>query len=320
MRDGHAPQVAQSQRLAVFFHDDHVFEIQRPVGHRVGEYLVLQTLAIESADRFQPMFAGQSVGDVGDRQVGGDKRGRLDFDDNLADIAPLDRHVGDVGDFGDPRSEVVIRVVVQLRRIAAPRHDERNDRKDRRRLPLDNCRRPRRKLRTDFRHAGPHVIERLHHVGAGGEIDRQLAGAADRFRPHADHAQHDADLLFDRSRDRDFDVFDAEAGSLGDDRNPRERHFGINAARHVEHGVNAHRAQQERREHQQPEVGTRRRDKIDAAVLGLRLVVSRRLRKHGRHSCSPPLAGSPALAVSVPLADSAAAAGAIVASVPSLTL
>ncbi len=74
------------------------------------------------------------------------------------------------------------------------------------------------------------------------------------------------------------------------------------------------------REHQQPEVRTRRRDKIDAAVLRLRLPVSRRLRKHGRHSCSPPLAGSPALAVSVPLGDSAAAAGAMVASVPSLTL
>ena len=59
--------------------------------------------------------------------------------------------------------------------------------------------------------------------------------ASDRLRSHANDAQDDADDFLDRPSDGDLDVFDAEAGRLGDDDDARKGDFGINAAGHAEH-------------------------------------------------------------------------------------
>ena len=99
-------------------------------------------------------------------------------------------------------------------------------------------------LCADLGHAGPDVVQRLDHVGVGGEVDRQLGGPADRLRPDADHAQHDADGLLDRPGDGDLDVLDRQAGRLGDDDDPREGDLGIDAAGHAEHRDDAEGGQQ----------------------------------------------------------------------------
>ena len=76
--------------------------------------------------------------------------------------------------------QVVVGIVVQGRRIAPAGHDEGDDGKDRRRLPLDERAGARRKLGVDVGDLGPHVVQGLHHVGAGREIDVHLRRPADR--------------------------------------------------------------------------------------------------------------------------------------------
>ena len=169
-----------------------VFQVERVGRQRVGQHLVLQRPAVEPADGLEPVLLAQAVGHVGDREVGRHQGLGLDLDEDLADVAPLDRDVGDVRDAADPGPQVVIGVVVQRRRVAAAGDDERDDREDRRGLPLGDRGGARRELRPDLGHAGADVVERLDHVGAGGEVDRQLGGPADRLRADPDHAQHDA--------------------------------------------------------------------------------------------------------------------------------
>ena len=89
-------QVAQPDRLAVLAGDDPVFQLQRIGGQGVGQHLVLEHLAIEPADGLEPVLLAQAVGDVGDREPGGHEGLGVHLDEDLADVAPLDRDVGDV--------------------------------------------------------------------------------------------------------------------------------------------------------------------------------------------------------------------------------
>ena len=215
------------------------------MAERVRQHLVLEHLAIEPADGLEPVLLAQAVGDVGDGEPGGHQRLGFDLDQDLADITPLHRDVRNVGNAADPRPQVVIGVVVKGSRIAAAGDDERDDREDRRRLPLGDGRgRAGRQLRPDLGHPGPDVVERLDHVGAGRKVDRQLGRASDRFGPDADHAQDDAHGLLDRPGDGDLDVLHGQPRRLDDDHDPREGNFRIDAAGHPDHRVDA-----ERREH-----------------------------------------------------------------------
>ena len=101
--------------------DDPVFQVERIGGQRVGQHLVLEHLAVEPADGLEAVLLAQPIGDVGDRQPGGGQGLGIDLDEDLADVAPLDRDVGHVGDPADPRPQVVIGVIVQRGRDRAPR-------------------------------------------------------------------------------------------------------------------------------------------------------------------------------------------------------
>ena len=134
--DRHPAEVAQPDRLAVLLGDDPVLQVERIACQRVGQHLVLQRPAIEAPDGLEPVLLVQSVGHVGDREVGRHEGLRVDLDQDLADVAPLHGDVGDVRDAADPGPQVVVGVVVQRRRIAPAGDDERDDREDRRGLPL----------------------------------------------------------------------------------------------------------------------------------------------------------------------------------------
>ena len=73
--------------------DDQVFQVERIGGQRVGQHLVLERLAVEPADGLEPVLLAQPIGDVGDREPGGDQGLRVDLDEDLADVAPLHRDV-----------------------------------------------------------------------------------------------------------------------------------------------------------------------------------------------------------------------------------
>ncbi len=150
--DRHPAQVAEPDRLAVLLGDDDVLQVERVGRQGVGQHLVLQRPAVEPADGLEPMLLAQTIGHVGDRQAGRHQRLGLDLDQDLADVAPLHGHVGDVGDAADPRPQIVIGVVVQRRRVAAAGDDERDDRKNRRRLPLDDRAGAGRQLCADLGH------------------------------------------------------------------------------------------------------------------------------------------------------------------------
>ncbi len=134
----------------------------------------------------------------------------------------------------------------------------------------------RRQLRPDLGHAGADVVERLDHVGLGGEVDRQLGGPADRFRPDAHHPEHDADRLLDRPGDGHLDVLDRQAGRLGDHDDPREGDLGVDAAGHAEHRNDAEGSQEARGQDDQPEVRPGPGDEVDSTA-GVRVSLGFRL-------------------------------------------
>ena len=107
-----------------------------------------RVLAVDPPHGLHAMLLAQPIGHVDQREAGGDHALRLDFDDDLADVAPLDRHVGNVGNAADAGPQVVIGVVAQRRRIAPAGDGEGDDGKDRRRLPLDDRARAGGKLRA----------------------------------------------------------------------------------------------------------------------------------------------------------------------------
>ena len=121
-------EVAQADRLAVLLDDHPVFQVERIDRQRVGQHLVLQRAAVEPADGLEPVLLAEPVGHVGDREVGRHQGLGVDLDEDLANVAPLDRDVRDVRDAADPRPQIVIGVVVQRRRVAAAGDDERDDR------------------------------------------------------------------------------------------------------------------------------------------------------------------------------------------------
>ena len=69
--------------------------------------------AVHPAHGLQAVLLAQPVGHVGERQPGGHQPLRLDLDDDLANVAALHGHVGNVVDAADPRPQIVIGVVVQ---------------------------------------------------------------------------------------------------------------------------------------------------------------------------------------------------------------
>ncbi len=71
------------------------------------------------------------------------------------------------------------------------------------------------------------------------------------------------DRLLDRPGDGDLDVLDRQARRLGDDHDPREGDFGIDAAGHAEHRDDAEGRQQARGQDDQPEVGPGAGDEVD---------------------------------------------------------
>ena len=83
---------------------------------------------VDPADGPQAVLLAEPIGHVGQRQAGGRQSLGVDLDDDLADVAALDRNVGDVVDAADPRAKIVVGVFAQRRRIAAAGHDEGNDR------------------------------------------------------------------------------------------------------------------------------------------------------------------------------------------------
>ena len=152
------------------------------------------------------------------------RRSRLDLDDDLADVAALDRHVGNVGDAAD--------------RAAADRSRRSRAAPTESRPPVTTnemmgkiegvCRStivlvPAGSWEPTSAMPRPHVVEGLDHVGAGDEVDVDLGRPADRLRAHALHAQHDADRLLDRPGDGDLDVLDRQARRLHDHRRSAER-------------------------------------------------------------------------------------------------
>ena len=213
------------------------------------------------------MLLAQPVGHVGDREVGRHQGLRVDLDQDLADVAPLDGDVGDVRDAADPGPQVVVGVVVQRRRIAAAGDDERDDREDRGGLPLGDRGRAGRELGADLGHPGADVVERLDHVGARAR-SRSTSSAAPRtdFDRTRMTPRTMLDRLLDRPGDGDLDVLDRQAGRLGDDHDPREGDLGIDAAGHAEHRHDAEGRQQTRGQDDQPEVRPGQGDEVDPAA------------------------------------------------------
>ncbi len=85
------------------------------------------------------------------------------------------------------------------------------------------------------------------HVGAGAEIDGQVAAAADGLGAHAGDADHRADRLLQRHGDLHLHVAQVQAGLLGHDGDAREGDFGVDAAGHARGAVDPARGQQGRR-------------------------------------------------------------------------
>ena len=61
-------------------------------------------------------------------------------------------------------------------------------------------------------------------------------------------------------------VVHRQAGRLRHDRDSRKGHFGIDAARHAQHIDHAEDGQQQRGQHDQAEIGPGKRDKVQAAI------------------------------------------------------
>ena len=186
------PRSRDADRLAVLLGDDAVFQVQRdrrPACWRApGTAAVPRSIRPTAFRRCSlPSRSATSAID----KPGGHQPLGLDFDDDLADVAALDRDVGHVGDAADARPQIVVGVVVQRRRVAPAGDHERNDRKDRGRLPLDDRAGARREAATRRRPSARARRSGPGPFGAGHEIDVDLGGPADRFRPHALHAQHD---------------------------------------------------------------------------------------------------------------------------------
>ena len=132
-----AAHVGHADRLAVDVREHELVQVAGILGLAVQEHLELQWSMIQAAYGVEVVVLAHTVGHVGNRQSCGHEPLRIDFHDDLADIAPLHGHVGDVVDAADSRSQVVVGIVVQGRWIAAAGDYKGNDRKDRGRLPLD---------------------------------------------------------------------------------------------------------------------------------------------------------------------------------------
>ena len=131
-------------------------------------------------------------------------------------------------------------------------------------MPLDHGGRAGGKLGFDFGHFRPHIVQRLDHIGAGGEIDFDFARAAHRFRLQAAHAGHDAHALLDRPSDDGFDIANSQRRRFDDHGDLRKRNLRINAAGHVQHRHHAPGHQQQRGDDDQPEIGPGKGDQISA--------------------------------------------------------
>ena len=251
-------------------------------------------LAIEPADGLEAVFLAEPVGHVGDRQAGGHQGLRVDLDQDLADVAPLDGDVGDVGDAADPGPQVVVGVVVKRRRVSAAGDDERDDREDRRRLPLgDRWSCPAGSWApTSAIRARMSLSAWIMSVPGAKSISSSRPPRTDFERTRID-AQHDADRLLDRPRDGHLDVLDGQARRLRDDDDPREGDLGVDAAGHAEHRDDAEGGQQARGQDDQPEVRPGQGDEVDPARRRARVAAGSPAPGSGSSSRLGLLAGSP---------------------------
>ena len=176
-----AAHVGHADRLAVDLRQHELIQVGGLLGLAVQEHLELQRSLVQAAHGAEAVVFAHAVGHVGNREAGRHQPLRVDFHDDLADVAALDGYVGDVVDAFDPGAEVVIGIIVQARRIASAGHDEGDDREDRRRLPLDERAGAGRELGVDVGDLGPHVVQGLHHFGAGRELDVDLRRPATDF-------------------------------------------------------------------------------------------------------------------------------------------
>ena len=177
-------QVPHVDRLAVLLGDDAVLQFLGIGGQRVGEHLELPRLAdrrrfpgersIRPTAFMRCSLPSRSATST-KREARRDHAFRLDLDDDLADVAALDRDVGNVEDVADAGPQIVEGVVVQGRRIAPAGNGKGNDGEDRRRLPLDDPARAGGEFRGLLGHLGPHVVEGLDHVGARPKSTRTSA-------------------------------------------------------------------------------------------------------------------------------------------------
>ena len=261
-------QVPHADRLTVLLGHNPLLQLLGIGDHGVGEHLELPGLLVEPPHGLHAVFLAQPIGHVDQREARRDHLLRVDLDDDLADVAALDRDVGNVEDVGDAGPQIVIGVVAEGRRVAPAGDGEGDDGKDRWRLPFDDRARAGGELRADVGHFRSDVIQGLDHVAAGDEIDADFGGPADRAGLHALHAQDHVDRFLDGPGDAHLDVLDGQSGRLHDDHDPGECHLRIDAARHVQHGVRAGQRQKDCDNHDQAEVRPGQREHAPASDRG----------------------------------------------------
>src|SRR6266498_4036748 len=118
------------------------------------------------------------IGEVGGGQAGGQQVVGPSLDDNLAQVAAGHVTVEDVRDVLNLRSKLIVGIVAQLRRAVAAGQDNGKDGKDRWRHLLDGEFDAGGELRAGGADAVPGELFGPFHVGAGAEVDGQVAAAA----------------------------------------------------------------------------------------------------------------------------------------------
>ena len=259
--------VAHPQRLIVFGGDDQVLDLAR-LGHlRIDHELEGEGLLLDTTDRLEAVGLADLIGQVGRRETSGQQVVGPGLHLDLSQVAA--GHVGpqDVRHILDARGQLIVSVIAELGRVVAAGQHQRHDGKDGRRHLFDGQVEVGRQLRLDGPDALPGQVACLLHIGAGIEIDGQLAAAADGFGADLSDADHGANRLLQRLGHLHIHVGDGQAGHPGDDGNAREGDLGIDAAGHASGTPDAANGEQGRGENHGTEIGTGPGCKVQHGLL-----------------------------------------------------
>src|SRR5262249_5363903 len=146
---------------------------------------------------------------------------------------------------------------------AAAGQDDRQDGKDRRRHLLYGELDADGQLGAGGADAFPGKVSRLLHVGAGTEVDGQVAAATDGLGADALDADDSADGLLQGDGDLQLRVAQVEAGLPGNDGNARESDLRVDATGHARDAVDAASGQQGRQQDQSAEVRSGLRGEVE---------------------------------------------------------